>query len=207
MTALSFSADGKLLSVADDGTAIIWDTSHLKLDKAIPADKIAPDAAWASLADSDAARAFDTMVRLGESPAAAVSLVGERLKPVGAVDGKQIDQLIVQLDDDDFAVREKASQELAKLGGRAEAALRKAVKAATSAEVVRRANELLHKIEEGARSGDQLREARALEVLEGLGTPEARKVLESLAKETPEAGLTQDAKAALERLGKRGGRP
>jgi WD40 repeat protein len=199
VTALAFASGGRLLSVSADGTALIWDTSRLK-----PAAKERPgqiaETAWSELAAVDAAKAFETMTRLSESPTAAVSLLRERLRPVDAVEARHLDQLIVQLDDDDFDKREQASRELEKLGVRVEGALRKAIKTASSAEVVRRAGDLLKKVEEGAVSGERLREMRALEVLEGIGTPEAKKLLDELAKGAAEAALTQEAKASLNRL-------
>jgi WD40 repeat protein len=202
VTALAFATGGRLLSVSADGTALVWDTSGLKPNATDPPSKIDAEAAWAGLADEDAAKAYETIARLGESPAG-LRLLRDRLKPVDTADAKRIERLIVQLDDDEFDKREEASRELAKLGRRAEGALRKAVKAATSAEVVRRAGDLLKMVEEGALSGEGLRESRALEVLEGLGTPEAKKLLEELAKGAPDAALTREAKASLERLVKR----
>jgi WD40 repeat protein len=203
VTGLAFAEGGKLMSVGDDGTVLIWDTSGLKSDAGGRRDKLDADAAWAGLAGADAAKAFETIVRLTGSPAAATDLLRERLKPAPAPDAKSIARLIAQLDDDEFDRREEASRELEKLGARAEGALRKAVKEAASAEVVRRAGDLLKKIEDVSLSGDRLREVRALEVLEGLGTPEARKVLEELANGAPDAALTREAKASLERLSKR----
>jgi hypothetical protein len=203
VTALAFAAGGKLLSVSADGTALIWDTSGLKWDTKPPAGKIDADAAWEALGGGDAGKAYETIVRLGAAPDVAVRLLRERLKPVEAADGKRIERLIAQLDDDEFTVREQASQELAKLGSRAEEALRKTAQAAPSEEVRQRVAELLRKLDGGSASGEPLRETRALEVLEGLGTPEAKKLLEELAKGAPEAALTREAKASLERLAKR----
>jgi WD40 repeat protein len=201
--AVGFAAGGRLVSVGADGTALVWNTSRLKSDAGGRRDRIDAQADWAGLADADAAKAFETIARLSESPETAAGLLRERLKPVDAADGKRIAQLVVQLDDEEFDKREEASRELEKLGTRAEAELRKAVKAAASAEVVRRAGDLLKKIEDGAATGDRLREVRALEVLEGLGTPEARKLLEELANGAPDAALTREAKASLGRLTKR----
>jgi WD40 repeat protein len=202
VTALAFAADGKLLSVGADGTAVIWGTSALK-----PAAKERPrlidaEAAWVSLADDDAAKAYETMTRLGESPAAAVGLLRERLRPADIEEAKHIDRLIAQLDDDDFDRRDEASRGLARLGVRALGPLRKAARAPASEEVARRAADLLKRIEGDTVSGERLREMRALEVLEGLGTLEARKLLEELARGAADAVLTQEAKASLQRLGK-----
>jgi WD40 repeat protein len=203
VTALAFAAGGRMLSVSADGTAMIWDTSELKLDRKRAAAKVEAEVAWTGLDAPDPAKAYDTVARLAEAPEAAVGLLRQRLRPAAAADPKRIDQLIAQLNDDDFTVREKATEELAKLGAGAEKALRKAAEAAPSAEVTRRVAELLKKLDSGAVSGEGLREVRALEVLELLGTPEARKVLEELARGAPDAALTREAKASLERLARR----
>jgi WD40 repeat protein len=203
VTALAFAPGGKMLSVSADGTALIWDTAGIKSDAKGTTEKIETDAAWAGLGDDSPTKAFEAMGRLGEAPEAAVRILRERLKPANAADAKRIEQMIAQLNDDDFEKREGASKELARIGPQAEKALRAAAKDPPSAEVARRVTELLTKIKEGAVSGEGLREARALEVLEGLGTPEAKKLLEDLAKGSAGAGLTQEAKAALERIGKR----
>jgi HEAT repeat protein len=165
--------------------------------------KLDGDAAWDALRDDDAAWAFKAMARLDASPAAAVGLLRERLKPVSAARSERIARLVGQLDDDDFEKREEASRELGKLGASAEPALRKAVQSSPSAEVLRRAEELLKMMRDGPTSGDHLREVRAVEVLEGLGTPEAKKLLEELANGAPEAPLTREAKASLGRLANR----
>jgi sugar lactone lactonase YvrE len=206
VTALAFAAGGKLLSVGADGTAFLWDAAGLR-PGAKPAAKIDAEAVWASLADGDAARAYQTLARLGAAPAVAVDLLRQRLKPADTVNARRIDQLIARLDDDDFAVREQATRDLEKLGRQAQGALRRVAQAPPSAEVAQRAAELLKKIDGGAASGEGLRQTRALEVLEGIGTAEAKKVLEELAKGAPDARLTQEAKASLERLAKRAAAP
>jgi WD40 repeat protein len=203
VTALAFAAGGRLLSLGEDGTAILWDTAALKLDpKGVP-EKVEAAATWAGLDDADAAKAFQTIARLEESPAAAVALLRAKLKPAAAADPKHIEQLIRRLDDDDFEKREASSKELADLGPLAEKALHKAAKDPPSAEAARRIKELLKKMDDGSVSAGRLREVRALEVLEAIGTAEARKLLEELAKGAAEAALTQEAKASLSRLSPR----
>jgi len=202
VTALTFGAGGRMLSVGQDGTALLWDTSMLKPEAKTP-EKIEADAAWTGLADDDSGKAFDMIGRLEASPEAAVAVLRERLKAATAADAKHIDQLIVQLNDDDFDKRESASRELGGLGTLAEKALRQALTKSPSAESTRRIKELLKKIGEGAVSGEGVRQARALEVLENIGTAEAKKLLEELAKGAADATLTREAKAALDRMEKR----
>jgi hypothetical protein len=118
------------------------------------------------------------------------------------VDAKDIARQIAELDDERFAVRDKASAELAKLGDLAEPALRKMLEGKPSLEVRRRIQAILEGLHR-ALSAEQLREVRAVEVLEQIGTPSAQTVLSALAEGTAGARLTREAKASLERLAKR----
>ena len=160
VTTLAFGGSGRLLSVGNDGTAILWDTSTVKADAKGP-EKIDAAASWTGLGEDDAGKAFEVIARLESSPEAAVALLRQRLKAATAADAKHIDQLIVQLNDDDFDKREGASRELGGLGSLAEKALRQALKTSPSAESTRRIKELLKKIEEGTVSGEGVRSTGA----------------------------------------------
>jgi WD40 repeat protein len=207
--ALAFTPNGRLFSACLDGTGFLWDVSRLK-PKDTPAklSKDALDTAWANLLSDDAKKAFETVTRLTATPDLAVELFRTRLTTSGVADAKVIDKLIAQLDDEDFEVREKATKELAALGGQAEGALRRALKATPSAEVTRRIEELLKKQDGGnVVSGERLRQERALEVLEDLGTPETKKLLEALTKGPADAWLTTEAQTVLKRMIKTGESP
>jgi len=115
----------------------------------------------------------------------------------------QIAKWIKQLGDTEFAVREKASQELGRLGSFAEKPLRKALESKPSAEKSRRIKRLLESLEKSGFSPERSRALRALEALELIGNGDAKKVLEAVAKGAPDAELTQEAKAALDRLAKK----
>src|SRR5262249_49099168 len=101
-----------------------------------------------------------------------------------------------------FAIRDKASAELAKLGESALPLLRDALARDPSPEVSRRIKALVEKATTPEASGDLLRGLRAIEVLEHIATPEARQLLEKRAGGAREAGRPREAKEALERLGK-----
>jgi hypothetical protein len=122
------------------------------------------------------------------------------LKPVAAADPKQTLQLIADLDNSSFQVREKATHELERLGESAGSALQKALDQKPSIEASRRLRLVLDKLAESEKSTERLREARATQVLEYIGTPEAQKILTELARGASEAFLTQDAAASLARL-------
>lgn len=206
-----FSADGKLLaSGATDGKVLLRDISGIypKLSQggeAIPAKKL--ERYWAGLASRNPRQAFPAVWVLGMSPRQAMPLFAERLTPLAVLmDKNRVGQLITELDDDKFTVREKAVQDLEKMGSLVEPILRKALTGVLpSLEVRRRIERILEKIkvEQGGVSPEVLRASRALVVLERFGTPEAKTLLEKFAGGMPEAQLTQDAKAALERLSKR----
>jgi HEAT repeat protein len=125
--------------------------------------------------------------------------VRDSLRPVAAVSAEQVKRLIAELDDDDFNVRERATADLAKMGGAADAALRQALEGRPSAELRQRVQHLLD-AKRADPEPEQMRRSRAFEALEGMATPEAKKLLEELAKGAPGAALTEESKAALARI-------
>jgi WD40 repeat protein len=192
----AFSADGRrLLADAGDGTAFVWDVTG---GAAGGLTARQGDDAWRDLA-ADGTVAHQAIWKLILSPKESVPLVRDRLRQPPAVDADVIARRVVELDDDSFAVRERATEDLERAAEGARAALEKALASSPSAEVKRRAEALLAKLD-GTPGPERLRELRALEVLETLGTPEARQVVEALANWPPAARLTREARGALERL-------
>ena len=82
---------------------------------------------WDRLAGSDAALAYQAIGGLERAPQRAVPFLKERLKPAPAVDPRRVTQLIADLEDRSFAVRQKAFNELAVYAEQAEDALRTAL--------------------------------------------------------------------------------
>lgn len=168
-------------------------------ERAVPADGKAEDL-WADLAADDAVKAFRAVRGLIASPKSTVPMLRERLKPMPPVDPKQTEQLIADLDHAEYAVREKATVELEKLGELAEPALRKMLAGGPGLEARKRAERLLEKLSPGGTPpAATLRLMRAMEALERIDTDDATELLHALAAGAPEAWLTRDAKAALER--------
>ncbi len=206
---LAFSADGKMLiSGSDDPTALVWDlTGRLAMGKNSGAalSSEALETHWKALASEDAQTAYRGIQLLAADPVRSVPLLRTRLHPIAPADEKRLQQWIADLDSEQFAVREKATTELDKLGPAALHAMRKALADKPALETRRRLEPLIERLEreEWPASGERLRIWRALEVLERAGTPEAKEVLTMLAKGAPGARQTLEAKAALQRLAQR----
>jgi WD40 repeat protein len=194
---VSFTPDGRrLVTVSDDSTGLIWDISQMAGKPEMPADFDAP---WAELAAVPAEPAYRAMARLAAHPAC-VARVKKHLRPVEGGLEALLDKLVGDLNDDRFAVRERGSAELDRLGESAVDAVRALARSAKSAEVRRRLVRYLEKYDRDEPSPELLRQGRALELLEQIGTPEARAVLRDLAGGAPTARLTREAAAALRRL-------
>jgi hypothetical protein len=151
-----------------------------------------------ALGEKDAAAAYQAMATLADAPRQTVELL-DRLRAPKAVEPRELDRLMTQLDADAFAVRERASSQLAALGTAAEVTLRSALSRNPSPEVQRRVESLLRRLEQGGTS-EQLRLLRSIEVLEYLGTPEAQAVIKKLIGVAPSSPEIEEAKAALKRL-------
>jgi hypothetical protein len=160
---------------------------------------------WTDLGGGDVAKASIAVRTLLAGKKESVPFLARQIRTLRpAPEAKQIAGWITNLDDDSFEVREKATRELEKLGGRAAAQLRKALAETRSAEVRRRVGRLLEGLESeaGTLSPDGLRLRRAIRVLEWSATPEARKILEGLAASDGAGELAADLRQALERLKK-----
>jgi hypothetical protein len=158
------------------------------------------DGYWADLANSDAKVAFQAMGEMISQPKETTALLAAKLQPVPQVDMTMVDQLVADLDSDNFTKRQKATKDLEKLDAQARPALEKVVANPPSAEARSRAKNLLDRLDGPVSSPEDLRAIRAVEVLERIGSPEAKELLVRLAKGAPSARLTQEASASLARL-------
>jgi WD40 repeat protein len=196
VTAAVFAPDGKtLLTGAEDGSALLWDVTGRLTRRDPPRTAKEKDVLWADLSGEDAARAHDVVQTLAAAPGEAVPLFRERLKAVTAAEPRRVSRWIADLNDDEFAVREKATAELTRLGAAVAAALRDALDDKTPPEMRLRIEGLLAK--QTSYSAEQVRSLRAIRALEWMGTDEARQVLRVVAKGAPGAVETEAARAAL----------
>jgi hypothetical protein len=161
------------------------------------------DALWSDLGSSEPVRAYFGRWALAVSPGQSVPYLQQRVRPVAPLTAEQqrrVNQLLADLDNDEFEVREKATVELEKLGESVVPAMRQTLQSKPSAEVVRRIEKLLKPHDVSAAEPGSSRELSAVAVLEYSGTPAAKEMLEALARGTSGARLTDEAKAALRRL-------
>jgi WD40 repeat protein len=197
-----FRPDGRaLVSGGMDTQAFLWDVTGHSPDGLRHERRHSPETMRAlcqALAGDDAAEAYRAMWALVDAPAQTVPWMREQLPPIVPVERRKLMRWLADLDSDEFAVRNKASEELESLGELAETALRDTLAAKPSLECRRRCEALLEKT--ASLSSSRLRSVRAIETLEHVGTTEARTLLEELGRGAPEARQTQEASAALKRL-------
>jgi len=201
---IAFAPDGKSLASASHETSLlIWDVPArvAKSGDALAAREL--EAFWADLAGTDAAKAYRAISALAAAPKSALPFLGQQLpKPIPKPEPQRLARLIADLDSDEFAPRQQATEELDKLGELAESAMRKELNGKLpSLELRRRLEQLLEKLT--VQTPEQLRWPRAIQAVEWMDTTEATPLLEALAKDAPSRVVRQDATAALERLAQR----
>jgi WD40 repeat protein len=210
LESLAFSRDGTRLAVAGrSGTALVYDVAAFsRKEKAHPVVKAAKptterlEELWAMLVGRDGEKAYRAVFELGATGPRGAAFLKGRLKAGTDPNERRIAELVANLDSDDFATREKASQALKDMGARAEPAMRQALEGNVSAEARARIKRLLGPLDPGHEvppPPDVIR-VRIIEALEINGTPEAREVLTELAKGPSTSLVVQEAKASLKRL-------
>jgi hypothetical protein len=193
-----------LLATGCENTVLLWDLAGRSIPSDKPGQKLKPEQLerlWTDLQSPEAGRAFQAMTTLRRAPEQAVALFTERVKPAAGktLDDKEIAAQIAALDDDRFAVREKASAALSREVRAARPARVRALADHPSPEKKRRLEALLEKLKGDFPAPESLRCLRAVEVLQWLGTPAARGLLKTLASGRPDDRLTKDAAAVLQR--------
>jgi RNA polymerase sigma factor (sigma-70 family) len=195
---VAIARDGRrVASGSDDTTILVWDaTGGAQPQAPLPEERL--QALWIDLGGKDARQAYRAMWQLALCPRQTLPFFSERLTPATPLDEKQrtrFDRFLADLDSEQFAIRQRAEDELNKMGSRIEPALHQALERKPSLEVRRRIEKIREKLANG-----RLQAARALEAMERMNTPEARQLLDSLAKGEPEAWLTQQARLVRARM-------
>jgi hypothetical protein len=185
-SAFAFSPDDRWLASASDDTSIlIWDVERL----------------WRQHVVSEILTGNVDVRILELFPEQGVPTVQERLTHFASTE-RRVRQLIKDLDDDPFAVREKATQDLRKMGAEAGAFLRHALSLSPSAEVRARAQRLLQvlDVKEIEKTLDRAKVRKVVMLLSSMKTRPARQALNELANLDPETIVATEARRALEAL-------
>ena len=212
--AVGFSPDDRLLasgaSGRTDNSTLIWDTRRALFDSS---EKNEPDAEalaglWKNLASSDPQQAFSAIGNLIRVPEQAIELFQKEVNAVTkAIDQDNLKQLIRDLDDDRFDVRESAHEELLRLRAVADVLLQQTLKDGPSAEVQYRITRILATpVTESPMAEDEMfRLRRMIYAIELIGSGDAQRQLAALSTGHPNVAIMRDAGASLQRLTKAAG--
>jgi hypothetical protein len=124
------------------------------------------------------------------------------MSPKRALGSNEIDQLIEELDDEKFEVRQRSRRKLVEIGDVVVEELSQRIQITGSTNTVKLLKGIVSEIES---STEYLREVRALGVLEQLGTEAAKKLIRDFSEGASEARITKEAKRIVCRMRKRAG--
>jgi WD40 repeat protein len=194
---LDVSADGReLLTAHADAPVYLWDVFGEKSDpQPFPGPKRLR-AAWAELAGNGEA-AFRAVRLLVQHPAAAVELLGEKLKPLARPTDTWVRGRVQELGDREYAVRAAAERQLTAVAEGIADKLDEFRGEVESAEAAERFERVLAAVKHPP---EAVRSCRAVEVLEHCRTSAAGKLLRALAAGPAGLTLTREAKEAVGRL-------
>jgi WD40 repeat protein len=185
----------RLLSIGADKVGLLWNFEPDKTLEQMTGKQSSSDL-WESLMVQDPGIAFPAMFALMTADSGSISFLKDALE----VPASRLAELISDLDNDEFVVRDRATYELAKIGAPALPALRKALES-SSPEVRTRAEHLLHLISGPAKqSPGTLRRLRVIWVLEHIGSQEAESILMRIGESSHSERERNAAKGALIRL-------
>jgi RNA polymerase sigma-70 factor (ECF subfamily) len=158
--------------------------------------------AWNQLEAADPLETRRAVWALVGSPRQAVKLLEEHLpKAPPPVDDKRVTQLLKELDDDAFAVREKANAALKDMGPVIDDHLRQALAKPIASLEARRRVEVLVRANARTTFANRQRYLHMIEALEWIGTAESRAAIDKLLEKTLDPEVKSAGRTAIKRLG------
>jgi len=206
LQSMTLSDDGKQLATGGaDGAILVCSTAAVQPVR--PASTAAkPDDLerwWNDLGSMDGTRVALAMWSLRQAPEKAIALIRERFQPEAPPpkppSAEQMDRWIADLDDERFAVREKAHRALANAGKEALNPIQHALGKNPSDEVRRRLTALVRGLS-GPLPSEKLRPYRVLELLERIGSPQARQLLQEMGKKAADPEFRAEVNRIAEKL-------
>ncbi len=133
---VAFTPDGgRLVSVSEDGTGLVWDTSPPRPTGKFTTSAVERAKRWAALLSTDDTAAYRAMGELAADPAGTVAFLKAHLKSTPAPTDADVDRLLAGLAASKFADREAAARNLDALGVLAVPKVRDRLPKVNSAEV------------------------------------------------------------------------
>ncbi len=209
-TAVAFSPTGRYLATAStDHTIVLWEVSQATLgtprEAPLTPERLAT--AWEQLTDTDARVARQAMFAFSSNPEMSLPFLKEQLqKELSSPQAAQISRLISELDDQEYMVRERATQTLKQMLGLATDALKRELRSTLSAEVRFRIRLILGSAGQAMPRYSQAevyRFKRLIQVFENLASPAAKELLLTISTDIPSAELQDEARRALARANER----
>jgi len=200
VTTLSFASDGKTLITGQyDTTALVWELPA-RLDSPRAADAKQLDAWWTDLQGDDAGRAYVAVCGLSREGKNAAPLLRDRYEAMRKTGRERVDKMIADLDSTTFADRQKATEELRKLGQIAVGALEKVLEGKPSLDLRKRIEGILTEIRAQPLAPDQRTGIRTVEALQRAGGDAAIDILRHWSTAMEDARVQAAARAAYQRL-------
>ena len=203
--ALALSPDGLTLALASGNRVYLWNVSTRdlgKLGEPVALSAAEMKTAWHDLASKDQAQAESAFRKLATAQNHALEFFKKQVRAIAVpfVDKKAVQKWLSELDNPTFALRQRASKELAKLGELIQPDLEKYLATKPSLEGSRRAQKLLERLHDPELTPDRLRCLETIEILEILHTPQAQRLLEEIARDGLINQIRIAAQESLERL-------
>jgi hypothetical protein len=197
---LLFGDNNRTLITGNSNSAVmVWDWAAAA--KLKPDARRRPDATtWDALAGNDAGEGYRAIFTLTAHPVEAAKLLRESLRPATKEEMVRVSKWIADLNDDRFAVRDRAKKALLSMGEDALPGLKVALKRPRSTEAEQSLRDLIASAGSEILTGEILRQVRAINALEWMNTPESRQQLLELANGEPHVLRTKEAAHALARM-------